>query len=182
MPITQAEKHKFLSAIKLYKKYRLNKIKKYRKRNIRELKAIIHNCNSSLEDLENEVSIYCKTQVKSGIIIFGYCLFSFGHSMFKRFLIEVMTVEKIKKQNKYLTEVLESQKVKTNQLEEEVKMLKNECAALHDEEGELQITISTLIKEKNQLFLRVLKLVEEINQLKNTGLKKNDEVITKKLF
>ncbi|MHA7840999.1 MAG: hypothetical protein ACX932_03945 [Gammaproteobacteria bacterium] len=180
MTITPKEKERLLSSINLYEQYRLNKLKKYRRNNIDALKKIINECNSSLEELEEEIICYANIYIKSGLILFGYCFLSFGKSILKENLMSVITVERIKRENKKLSKNISTLEEEKNELIKKEALLIEECKALREEGGELQLCINSLRKEKGKLYARVLDLMEKLKKITGENRDIDDKIIGKR--
>ena len=162
MSIKAEEKQPFLLSIKIYEQYRSNKMKKYRKKQIEDLIKIIDSCKTNVEDLEQEIMCYLNTHIKSGFIIFGYCLFSFGNSVLKSNLMSVMNVKRLKRENEKLEKKVDDLKEEKKGLEDKQYILIEECKALRDEGGELQLCINELRKEKSRLYSKILELMGKL--------------------
>lgn len=175
MSITVKEKQPLLLSIKLYEQYRLNKIKKYRRKHIEDLRNIINTCETTVEELEQEIRCYANIHIKSGFIIFGYCLFSFGNSVLKDSLMSVMTVERLKRENKTLEKKIENLNEENKGLELKVSMLNEECKTLRSEGGELQLCINNLRKEKSRLYSKILELLERLKGYENLDEEVNEK-------
>ena len=161
MSTMEKEKERFLLSIKLYEQYRHNRVKKYRKNNIKALHEIIHSC-SDKEDLERRILCYSNIHIKSGLIIFGYCIIPFGKSVLKESLMSVMTTERLKRKNKILEEKIEKLNEEKKGFEEKAAMLMEECSTLREEGGELQLCINNLRKEKAKLYGKLLDLMDKL--------------------